>query len=79
MPATNDITTGPQEPETTPAAATDDGVQNDDVRQIVTATAQSWTCPFCGVANGIPEVVVCACGAALVGDGTAGHERSSAR
>jgi hypothetical protein len=71
MPATNDITT-PQETETT-------GRGDDGVRQIAAATAQSWTCPFCGVANGIPEVVVCACGAALVGDGTAGRERSSAR
>lgn len=32
-------------------------------KPIVAADALWWRCPFCGVANGTPEVDTCACGA----------------
>lgn len=35
---------------------------------ITRQTTVEWECPFCGIANGIPEITVCACGA--VSDGS---------
>lgn len=35
---------------------------------IVRQTTVEWECPFCGNANGIPEITVCGCGA--VSDGS---------
>lgn len=36
-------------------------------RPIARQTTVEWECPFCGNANGIPEITVCACGAASDG------------
>lgn len=39
-------------------------------KRLVVVLPQAWSCPFCGIDNGLPEVKVCKCGAVRDG-GTA--------
>lgn len=45
---------------------------------IIRQTTVEWGCPFCGRANGIPEITVCGCGAVRDGSrATSGHVGSA--